>query len=218
MIKKYDIFIYEKLNLISDIKNLAGKFLISDDQNTKNVTLLINQLNNSKDINGMKVVFLTYLIKYSENLKKLVTDTDDIDEIKTIVKDNLSSLYMALKSTIDFINGGKEKGDDSLKISDIFKESKENIKKLFQDDIKIFNRYVGGFTDLFIDGLVKSFNVETDNTQMSKIIKDTDEILQTQTDDTQEKEIDENLLKLKNTILNWFNNDIYKLLNNQFKK
>jgi len=214
MIKKYKDFINEKLSVFGDMKNLAGKFLHStSDDAKKPVELFLNQLNNSKDIDLMKKQFLNYLKSHNESLKTSLKDTDDIENIKNITKDNLSTIYISLKSIITFIN------DKEQTISNIFKESNENIKKLFTDDEKVFDKNINSFNELLISDLAKPLNINTDkgekDDELNDILIDVDKDLNNDKNDVKSKEIDEKIIKLKDNILKWFQYNIYQTIKNK---
>ncbi|MDY0270437.1 hypothetical protein [Trichloromonas sp.] len=197
------------------MKNLAGKFLYSTSGDTKkSVELFINKLNNSKDIDNMEKIFLNYLKNNNQTLKELLKETDNIEDIKNIFKDNLSFIYISLKSFISFIN------KKEYNISNVFKDSNNsNIKRLFVDDEKVFNKNINGFVDLFILDLSKSLNLNTNKGQkdeeLDNIISNVDKDLLNDINDIKTIEIEEDLIKLKSNILNWFNiNIINKIINN----
>jgi hypothetical protein len=215
MILNYNKFISEKLSIFGEMKNLAGKFLYSTSGDTKkSVELFINKLNNSKDIDNMEKIFLNYLKNNNQTLKELLKETDNIEDIKNIFKDNLSFIYISLKSFISFIN------KKEYNISNVFKDSNNsNIKRLFVDDEKVFNKNINGFVDLFILDLSKSLNLNTNKGQkdeeLDNIISNVDKDLLNDINDIKTIEIEEDLIKLKSNILNWFNiNIINKIINN----
>lgn len=214
MIKKYQDFINEKLSIFGEMKNLSGKFLYStSDEVKKSVELFINKLNNSTDVDGIKNNLSRQLNNNIEILKNSIKEKNNIEEIKEIIKDILSSIYISLKSTISFID------NDEYTINDIFIDSNNNIKKIFNDDEKIFDKNIEQFTILLVEDMSNKFNMnkgEKDD-ELDTILQDVDSELSNEISDKKTDEIDENIIKLKDSLINWINLNIINKIKNKMK-
>lgn len=214
MIKKYQDFINEKLSIFGEMKNLSGKFLYStSDEVKKSVELFINKLNNSTDVDGIKNNLSRQLNNNIEILKNSIKEKNNIEEIKEIIKDILSSIYISLKSTISFID------NDEYTINDIFIDSNNNIKKIFNDDEKIFDKNIEQFTILLVEDMSNKFNInkgEKDD-ELDTILQDVDSELSNEISDKKTDEIDENIIKLKDSLINWINLNIINKIKNKMK-
>lgn len=212
MIKKYQDFINEKLSIFGEMKNLSGKFLYStSDEVKKSVELFINKLNNSTDVDGIKNNLSRQLNNNIEILKNSIKEKNNIEEIKEIIKDILSSIYISLKSTISFID------NDEYTINDIFIDSNNNIKKIFNDDEKIFDKNIEQFTILLVEDMSNKFNMnkgEKDD-ELDTILQDVDSELSNEISDKKTDEIDENIIKLKDSLINWINLNIINKIKNK---
>jgi len=214
MIKKYQDFINEKLSIFGEMKNLSSKFLHSTSEEIKkSVELFINKLNNSTDVDDIKNNLLKQLNNNIEILKKSIKEKNNIEEITEIIKDILSSIYISLKSTISFIN------NDEYTINNIFIDSNNNIKKIFDDDEKIFDKNIEQFTLLLIEDMTNKFNInkgEKDE-ELDTILQDVDNELSNEINDKKTEEIDENIIKVKDSLINWINLNIINKIKNKMK-
>ncbi|MFA5586841.1 MAG: hypothetical protein WDA02_10000 [Saccharofermentanales bacterium] len=196
------------------MKNLSSKFLHSTSEEIKkSVELFINKLNNSTDVDDIKNNLLKQLNNNIEILKKSIKEKNNIEEITEIIKDILSSIYISLKSTISFIN------NDEYTINNIFIDSNNNIKKIFDDDEKIFDKNIEQFTLLLIEDMTNKFNInkgEKDE-ELDTILQDVDNELSNEINDKKTEEIDENIIKVKDSLINWINLNIINKIKNKMK-
>ncbi len=231
--KNYNQFVRYKLNeekdiwgnegggLFSSLKNLFGKLMqnINDDLK-KPVDELTNKLSKTKDTKQIKNIINNYLKVHNTaltaDLKKVTTPV----ELKKLVKDNLTAIYASIIAQI------KSLGEDKFSFSEIFADSPESMKKLFDKNEKTFQKNLEPFVNNLIADQSGQFGYDKkkmfDELTVKKD-KPTEEeqgkeIAQAQGEDAPEPIEKGDFNKLKDAIKKWFDFAIYKKVNDELKK
>lgn len=210
--KKFINILNEKQDWIN-IKNSLNKLLYDVDDNIKNnVNIFIDKLIKDNGKNTKKIS-IEYFKSQEQDIKKILEETNNLEELKTQIINILKMVYSSLISILNMI-------DNDLNIEDIFTNSDNNIKKLFVINEKIFDKNIQSFSINLISEFSDRYNFKKED--VYKQLSD-EKILP---NDEQKKEIsdaigeeiddknDTNLEGLKTEIINWFLQVIYKNIYN----
>lgn len=244
MITKYEKFINEELKsvfgddintnkgLLGAFKNLFGKLLQNiSDELKKPVEDLTNKLDKSKKKEDTIKYINDFLRIHNENLTKSLNNSNDIESIVKIVKDNLTSVYAA-------IDAGLKTLGEKYTFEEMFGQSPKQIQKLFNSNEKNFNKNVDNFTNELILSLGKQYGFTKEDIikENFNLINEADEADEQLTDEQQKQEIEnaendqenqepkvdkqkeQKIKNLKDAILKWFQNFIYKNIQDDLKK
>lgn len=236
MITKYNQYVNEEVNVFGALKNLFGKLLQNvDDELKKPVEQLTAKMSKTKNVNDMRRIVSDYLANNVNVLNNSLSKVQSIKDIKKVVKDNISVIYAAVDAAI------KTLGDNKFTFQEVFADSPDSIKKLFNKNEKVFNKNVDAFTNNLLIKLSKQYgfskddiltketpnqtvkenniNEELDNTDTLDKKPQEQKTDQQQVQDVQknQKQVD-NLKKVSEDIKKWFNYSIYKPLNIKLKK
>ena len=215
MIIKYYSFINNRINEQSDwgkVKNLLGKLLsdINDDLKS-NVSNLTNSLSLSDKPNRIKNIIINFFRQHEQNFINMINDVEKVEELNTLTTDNIKSIYGALISIFNSI--GK------ISFEEIFKSSPLSIKRLFNEDSKNFDKNVKTFSINLISELSIKHGFDKNdvfnqlNDKKSLTDKEQKEQISEITGEEIQSEDDRNFDGLKNDIVNWFKQVIYKKIN-----
>lgn len=215
MILKYNKFVHNlnEQQEWSEIRNLLGKLLSDIDDELKNdVSDLTNSLINNKNPNRLKTIINNFFRNHEQKIKTIIDDSDSLEELNTVFIDNLKSIYGSIIS----VNNSLE---EEITFDKIFEGSPQSIKRLFDEDEKKFDRNVKQFSIELISELSTRFGFNRDTVISTLSGEDTlsdkeqKEQISQATGEEIEVEDDTNLEGLKNEILKWFNQVIYKKIN-----
>ena len=242
MITSYNQFIGQKINeekdiwgneggsIFSSLKNLFGKLMqnINDDLK-KPVDDLTNKLNKTKDTKQIKNIINNYLKVHNtaltSDLKKVKTPV----ELKKLIKDNLTAIYASIIAQI------KSLGEDKFSFSEIFADSPESMKKLFDKNEKNFQKNLDSFVNNLIADQAAQFGYDKkelfdklsavkESVIIDKLFEQdeptedeqAEQIAQAQGKESPEPKGDFN--KLRDAIKKWFDFAIYKKVQDELKK
>lgn len=224
--------------LLGTFKNMFGKLLQNvSDELKKPVEELTKKLDKSKKKENTIKYINDYLRTHNETLTNSLKDTNDIKGIYDIVKDNLTSVYTA-------INAGLKSLGEKYTFEEMFGDSPKQIQKLFNKNEKNFNKNVENFTQDLLISLGKQHKISKENImdaleesqnesnnlikeadennpspeEQEKEIKDAVDKEESTEESTEDKQKDQNITNFKDSIIKWFQNFIYKNIQNDLKK
>jgi len=235
MIIKYNQYVNEELNLFGALKNMFGKLLQNiSDELKKPVEDLTAKLAKSKK-EDMKKIMTDYLKIHNETLNKELAKVTTLPDLYKIIKDNLKAIYASIKAVDTSL------GDGKFSLQNIFIDSNDRIKKLFDKDEKKFEANVNTFAYNTLIMFAKSKYNEKEIKELlpEKLINESvlNEIqnpnVQVQTnqstgnqkdnpikkDEAEIKNVqqDEKIKIISDQIKKWFSDAIYKKLNIKLK-
>jgi alanyl-tRNA synthetase len=229
MITKYTQFVNEA-NLFTTLKNMFGKLMQNvSDELKKPVEELTKKLDRSKDIEFSKKLLKDYLRIHNEDLKKSLDDSSTLNNIVKSVNDNLTAIYAALDASTRSLG-------ENYSFEQMFGDSPQNIQKLFDKNEKNFNKNVDDFSRDLVVSLGKQYGFTKEDVlntvSENKLYEEIDEVdpnidqeqkqeidnAQNDTEQVEDKAEDQNLKNLKDNIIKWFQNFIYKKVQDDLKK
>lgn len=154
MMKNYNQFVDDKLNenLWSSLKNLFGKLLQGvSDEIKKPVDELNNKLSKTKDPKQIQTIIANYLKVHNNTLTTQMKNAKDLPTLKKIVKDNLNGIYASITAVSQTL------GADKFSFSEIFADSPAEMKKLFDQDSKKFNKNLDNYVNNLIITTAKQY-------------------------------------------------------------
>ena len=168
--KNYNQFVDDKLNenLWSSLKNLFGKLLQGvSDEIKKPVDELNNKLSKTKDPKQIQTIIANYLKVHNNTLTTQMKNAKDLPTLKKIVKDNLNGIYASITAVSQTL------GADKFSFSEIFADSPAEMKKLFDQDSKKFNKNLDNYVNNLIITTAKQYPTykEKLSAPLNKIIK-----------------------------------------------
>jgi hypothetical protein len=167
MITNYNKFRDERLNegLWDSLKNLFSKLLQGvSDEIKKPVDELNNKLSKTKDPKQMELIMANYLKVHQNTLTTGLKTAKDLPGLKKVVKDNLMGMYAAITAA------SKTLGKETFTFGEIFSDSPEGLKKLFDGNEKNFNKNIDKFTtDLIVTNAAQFPSYKDKNATMEKV-------------------------------------------------
>lgn len=233
MITNYDEYVNNKLNegILSSLKNFFGMLLknVSDDIK-KPIDELTNKLNKAKDLKGVNTYLNEYLKTSNVALIKSIDESKNIVDLTTAVRENIISVYVSMDAA------NKSQGGNVYKFEDLFKDSSEELKKLFSKKENKFNKSVIEYSKNLVLVQGKPYGINNNNINSDESIEDKEITNAQTTDDAQVQEgTNESMLNeadasangtitleqfvnTKNILKKWFDEKLYKPIRIEMKE